>query len=672
MREIERFLRIFFRLMFGFYITSPEKKTGATRKTQTTLREPSLTTTTTVTTPAPTTAVPNPSGTTAVITTTGVNVLTTTTSVFAPPRTTTDIISTTASEFLSTTITTTSPETRPLTTDPRLSWIYDLSKEDLKREMKKYGLETMGSADDLRKRFSRFWKATAGLLKPATPNVTLEPTFDQSVNLAMQLQATTDEMASVREILGLSPNANGNHVRRMLSDLVKTNHTPTRFYTPDAAGQHPLFPPTEPVSVTYSQDFYGSRLVTLPTTTTTTYLTTQAVPHTTYAPIKVHDNRGFRGILDLPSPPREATLKYQETAHNRSHRSKDLAVLCNDVRKWNIRFDGRRDPVSFLERLQELIEAYDVPQDEILRAMPELLSGSALLWYRNCKELWTTYDEFRRQFELQFLPPGYHRALDEEIRKRTQGDSESFRNYVVAITTLVRRRGTFSTHDRLELIFSNMRPEYKVMIRRQDFGTLAQLMERAEDYEAYVRDKSTFRPPPPPNMSLVQETAYHPKKRPERSWDSAVVNNPPPSPLLPPSQSIERYKQLRHTQGVKQVSNLPGSTTKSATATGLLVRFPEQNNRPPTRRPTTYDRRDERPSRRVVTCWNCDQTGHLYRECRQEKVLRCYYCKTAGVPTTRCPCRSGNDNRAQPQGGHLEYPTDRKRPLQNGSPGSSQ
>jgi len=59
----------------------------------------------------------------------------------------------------------------------------------------------------------------------------------------------------------------------------------------------------------------------------------------------------------------------------------DLRVL-NQMRKWGCHFDGR-DPASFLERLTELQESYRVPGAQLLRGLPELLRGDALLWYRN-------------------------------------------------------------------------------------------------------------------------------------------------------------------------------------------------------------------------------------------------------------------------------------------------
>jgi hypothetical protein len=50
-----------------------------------------------------------------------------------------------------------------------------------------------------------------------------------------------------------------------------------------------------------------------------------------------------------------------DLARQNKEQGADTASLCNQVRKWNIRFDGYADPVSFMERLNELIEAYEIP-----------------------------------------------------------------------------------------------------------------------------------------------------------------------------------------------------------------------------------------------------------------------------------------------------------------------
>lgn len=43
------------------------------------------------------------------------------------------------------------------------------------------------------------------------------------------------------------------------------------------------------------------------------------------------------------------------------------------VRKWGCRFFGK-DLLAFLERVEEFREAYDLPDDKLLRCLPELIA----------------------------------------------------------------------------------------------------------------------------------------------------------------------------------------------------------------------------------------------------------------------------------------------------------
>lgn len=117
------------------------------------------------------------------------------------------------------------------------------------------------------------------------------------------------------------------------------------------------------------------------------------------------------------------------------------------------------------------METYNLTAEDILRALPELLQGQALLWYRNLKCTWASFEDFRADFETPFFPPGYRRNLDEDIRKRTQDENEPFCSYLTTISTLIRCSSDFSPQQNLNLVYTNMRHDYKLMVRRSDFTT---------------------------------------------------------------------------------------------------------------------------------------------------------------------------------------------------------
>jgi hypothetical protein len=92
------------------------------------------------------------------------------------------------------------------------------------------------------------------------------------------------------------------------------------------------------------------------------------------------------------------------------------------VRKWGLKFTPYDSVHTFLERLGELKVAYRFSDEDMLRAIPELLKGQAILWFRNNQSTWNTWGEFFTSFKDRYLPVDIDEVLAEEIRFRTQGD----------------------------------------------------------------------------------------------------------------------------------------------------------------------------------------------------------------------------------------------------------
>jgi len=160
----------------------------------------------------------------------------------------------------------------------------------------------------------------------------------------------------------------------------------------------------------------------------------------------------------------------------------DDAKVINQMRKWGCYFDGR-DPIAFLERVEELKIAYGFSGEQMLKGLPELLRGETLLWYRNNRCDWSTWIEFEKAFRTQFLPRRYQAALRREIAGRRQNPGEKFAKYATDILTLMRRAGNYSRDEQLDRVYENMHPEYKIYVRYDDATSLAELQTRATEFE---------------------------------------------------------------------------------------------------------------------------------------------------------------------------------------------
>lgn len=162
--------------------------------------------------------------------------------------------------------------------------------------------------------------------------------------------------------------------------------------------------------------------------------------------------------------------------------------VCETVRKWNLSFDGKTDPVAFLERLEELRTSYKITDEQMLIAIPELLKATALLWCRNSRSTWETWDAFLEDFRAFYLPTDFHLALEEQISRRTQRTGEAGREYVIDLQTLIRRHGGISPAQELYRIYNNLLPEYRQYIRRRDCPNIRDLVREIDEYEKLQKE----------------------------------------------------------------------------------------------------------------------------------------------------------------------------------------
>lgn len=165
----------------------------------------------------------------------------------------------------------------------------------------------------------------------------------------------------------------------------------------------------------------------------------------------------------------------------------NIGRTLDQMRKWNCHFDGR-GVYEFLERVKELQRAYQLTDQRLLQGLPELLRGDAQLWYRNCADSITTWEDFETNLRNFYLSPGELRHLDQQIHQRHQGSTEGVRAYATSLLTLMRRRGGFEPERTMETLYYNMRPEFRLLIRRTEVRTPNDLIQRVEELEEVQKE----------------------------------------------------------------------------------------------------------------------------------------------------------------------------------------
>lgn len=126
--------------------------------------------------------------------------------------------------------------------------------------------------------------------------------------------------------------------------------------------------------------------------------------------------------VNSPEPLRELAFPIPEPPGDDSR-------VMNQIRKWGCHFDGR-DPAAFLERVTELRGSYRFSEMQLLKGLPELLRGDALLWYRNFCTIWLTWADFERALRRHYLPRRYAASAsgDYDTRNRERSSSSTPRS----------------------------------------------------------------------------------------------------------------------------------------------------------------------------------------------------------------------------------------------------
>lgn len=184
------------------------------------------------------------------------------------------------------------------------------------------------------------------------------------------------------------------------------------------------------------------------------------------------------------------------------------AEVMDKARKWNLKFEGDSNALEFIERMEELSVSYQIPPDRLLIVLPQMFRGITLAWYRNNKGNWSTWAQFTEAFRTYFLPARYFIKLEDDIRRRMQSPKEKAKDFITHIQAMMRWLPEKTVMDPMERIYENLRPEYKLYIRRKDFSNLAGLAALAEEYE-YIKNQDQTKPHPVvPSKEKLQTQTY--------------------------------------------------------------------------------------------------------------------------------------------------------------------
>lgn len=99
--------------------------------------------------------------------------------------------------------------------------------------------------------------------------------------------------------------------------------------------------------------------------------------------------------------------------------------------KWNLQFNGDSCVREFFLRVEEEKEARNVSSHCVVRRFHELLSGSALKYFRSIKVPGLDYVQLKAAFYRTFDVVDYDFKIERQLRSLKQGGSQTVRDFVI-------------------------------------------------------------------------------------------------------------------------------------------------------------------------------------------------------------------------------------------------
>ncbi|XP_073827218.1 uncharacterized protein [Musca autumnalis] len=240
------------------------------------------------------------------------------------------------------------------------------------------------------------------------------------------------------------------------------------------------------------------------------------------------------------------------------------------IQNWHLKFDGSSTGLTvdeFLYRVTTLTEdTFNGDFSLICKNLNILLSGKAREWYwryrKNASPI--VWEDFCDSIKFQYRDFKTSFDIREEIRNRKQKLGESFDSFFEAVTSIHDRLPTqMSELELIEILTRNLRPEIRQELLYIPVNSLAHLRKLVHMRENFLND----------------------------DYVKKQLLNRPTNPY-----SLKRQ--------IAELSDYPiNSFEDNSESINAVQGFPQENR-----------------------CWNCDEIGHFWENCLNERKVFCYGC----------------------------------------------
>lgn len=256
------------------------------------------------------------------------------------------------------------------------------------------------------------------------------------------------------------------------------------------------------------------------------------------------------------------------------------------ISQWGVQFmgDNSYSVNAFIERVYELKDARNATDDDLWRYAIDFFKGDALIWFRANRKYIENWEELVLLLKRTFQSPLYQEELLSEAKSRTQGKHES----VVIFVSVMQ-----NFFNRLPNQISEVE-KISIIVKN-----LLPYYQRAVCRDVFTSVSDLINV-----LRIVERTKINCDNFQE---PNSSINSLEPdlayrlNPMYTENNEIHEMKgQIRNINNVK------------------------------------------------LRCWNCRETGHLFRSCSVPKQrLFCYKCGRFGITSKDCSCKGNAQGKTQ-------------------------
>jgi Retrotransposon gag protein len=287
------------------------------------------------------------------------------------------------------------------------------------------------------------------------------------------------------------------------------------------------------------------------------------------------------------------------------------------MHNWKIQFSGDNESKmtlsEFLEAVRWKQNECDMSDKELMRGAHNLFLGPALRWFKANSHKWARFKDLQSALVANFRPADYDERLWDQLRLRTQAPEERLNLYVSEMQSLFALLENIpSEESRLKFIKARLNPFCLQNIKNlRSINSIDQLADEWIELEALKSRVDNYRAPSAPENPIEPNLAPKAKQQPKQK-DAAHLSEV----AIPFAERARDTIRRPFKTDARQPNAAPTPPAPSATKPNpAFVSKPNETR----------------------FCWNCDKRGHIFRDCRSQKVnIFCWTCGTKGVTKFNC------------------------------------